>query len=159
MKKTVLYIIILVLVVATVAAIAIGLNALSNIDGQSTLLLDENGKIAFEVELIDIVPGDEKVYTIHMETTAGGDYKVKFDFEETGDISLAPFIDIELRSDDKVLARAKLSDCLAGDDITVPVTIKAGAADIDIAYIMDIEVGDEAQNKICDFIFTVSAEK
>ncbi len=131
------------------------------ITNNETIIVNEEEYTEFKVSLSDIAPGVEQVYFLPMTVTEGGNYQVTFAFENTGEEdSLSKYLDTEIRLNDEKVDGAKLSELLAGKQVVMPLELEKGAeVEVEIVYVMGLDVGDEAQNTKASFKLTLTVER
>ncbi len=164
MKKKVLSLIFIVLLsVITVADLGYFIwkrtqkKAFTN---EKTIDLNETTQTEMEVHLSGLCPGDSASYELHLKAEEGASFEIVMSFDETGESSLAPFLDVEIRLHDEKIDEGKLYDYLHGKLVTFPTRFDSGTQiDLTITYAMGLEVGDEAQNTTADFSITLYAKE
>ncbi len=163
MSKKVSYILILSLVLVTVAGISIGTWNYTSQDkfiDEKTIILQEQSQAEMEINLSGICPGMTVSYEIHLQANENDYFDITLDFQKTTSDSLAQYIDVEIKLHGEKVDSAKLSDYLGGKQSTFPIQFDhTTAMDIEIVYIMGLDVGDEAQNTTADFTILLSAER
>ncbi len=123
--------------------------------------LDGQTQKELSVSLTDFYPGcEDKTYTIVLKAKEAGEYSVSLTFAKTGDVGLAPYVDVELYGQEKTLAEGKLSEFLNGKKTSIKTTLAAGETqEIKVTYGMGLEIGDEAQGQIADFKIVVTTRE
>ncbi len=119
---------------------------------EKTITLQDTTEKRTEINLEGFCPGDRKSYTFNCKANRGECFDVTLSFESTGEDSLSRFIDVEVWVDGEKRDRARLNEYFDGRELP----FKADFSDknqvkIEIFYIMELNVGDEAQNTAADF--------
>ncbi len=161
MKKKALYLLIFGLIAATVVGVLIGLWMLENRQKLKDTVVVLNGTTSkeLEVNLVEFAPGDSQEYSIRLKAKTGTKYAVMMSFEETGIVTLAPYIDVEIKYDGETVAKGNLKDYLDGVEEKIEFTVNFAEKTQDIVVIYSMDINEtEGQNTIADFDIHLLAE-
>ncbi len=143
--------------IAAVATVSVGAItwAYNNRNGnpmEKTVVLNGETQTESTVRLTDMYPGFSTSYQIQLKGKSDERYALTVSFEKTGEVSLAPFVDVSLYYGGERIADGKLSEFLEGKGGSVDAEFSSSKTQqIEIVYSMSEEVGDEAQNTTADF--------
>ncbi len=119
---------------------------------EKTVVLNGNAQEEMSVKLTDIYPGYTTSYQIRLKGEKDKSYSVTVSFEEAGEVTMAPFVDVSVNYGGKTVGGGKLSELLEGKEATLQADFSSSTTqEVEIVYSMSEEVGDEAQNTVADF--------
>ncbi len=157
-KGLVVNLITLILAVLTLALVGFGVwqyVAMNAYADKIIKLGEETQETDIPVELSGFAPGVSRSYDILLKSVKGENYdvEIKFDVKEGDPIGLAPFIDLEIKLEDEVVASGNLKEFLDGNiKVVFGLPFKdTRRRDLTISYIMSQNVGDDAQNTEAKF--------
>ncbi len=162
MKQVTVYILIISLLLATAGGILIAFAIMQSLDKikDATILLDGETRQEVTVSLTDFYPGKEEEYTIQLKANEGDYYEIQVDFVTKGNEGLAPFIDLQLCMESKVLAEGKLDEYLNENKITFGCFFdEKESVNLQMIYKMDFSVGNEAQNQEASFSIVIEGKQ
>ncbi len=107
-------------------------------------------KKELSVSLEDFCPGYSTSYSVLLQGKENLRLQIAFRPEE--EVSLAPYIDVQILWDTECLSQGKLSEYLAGKETEfVGNFTQVSEQEIQIVYSMGLDIGDEAQNAVAEF--------
>ena len=108
-----------------------------------------------------LLPTESKEYSINLVCAASGAYRIFLDYEEKADGGMKPFVDVVVKSDDKVVYSGNLAELIDGKR-TVEFEGELFAKDplvVTVCYEMPGGVGNEAQGTFADFDVRLKIKK
>lgn len=123
--------------------------------------LRENGvtQEKFEINGLNLKPGDKREYELRYACVGGGNYDLTFDFDPKTLGGMENFLVVEVESPDSKISRP-LTDLLQ-DENSIELTISLNARLEESVYlriIMPVEVGNEAQRTTTSFYVQMTAK-
>ena len=106
-------------------------------------------------------PTESKEYSVNLVCAASGAYRIFLDYEEKSDGGMKPFVDVIVKSNDKVVYSGNLVELIDGKK-TVEFDGELFAEDplvVTVCYTMPGSVGNEAQGTFTDFDVRLKIEK
>lgn len=118
----------------------------------------ENETVKFQIS--DMVPGEEKSYTLKLYGETDGTHLLSFAFERTGIMTLEPFVSVAVDLEETRLYEGSLSDLLNRDSLSFECDLsKKEACEVYVTVRMSEEVGNEAQEAEADFQFLLQVSR
>ena len=142
-------------------AIMIYFLLLSSDDDTIKLDITANGQKSITFEDLSLIPGEKKEYAVALRSDIPGDYVLNLDFvEEEPEGTLKQFVYAKLEIGDEVICDSLLEELFEDGPLTIASYLsKRKGCDIKITYYMPIEIGNEAENAIANFMIAVSTVK
>ena len=127
-----------------------------------TITLTENGIVNTELktDFGTLLPGQSSEYTLTFNCKDKGTYRFSFTYTAKEKSSLASYVTVELKDGEESKASGNLGKLLSGDALVATYTFKeTKTGSLTVRYIMDKDVGDEAQGASLDFDLKLTVEK
>ncbi len=161
LRKIILYIIIILTILAVVGSI-LGAEILKNRGSNfQDVTLDGDGVMSdtLAVTLDGFYPTLTKNFVINLRSRTNGNYKVKLQFEKTGDGMLENFLQVQFFLDGKEITSGSMSEFMQGRIVEFESALSRKAVKLEIFYTMPQEIGNEGQNATTNFNVKISAER
>ena len=126
-----------------------------------SIKLTQNGIVNAELDTNfgTLLPGQSSEYRIELECKEEGTYKFTFIYEEKEQSPLGKYVTVELNIGEETV-RKNLGELFVGSELVATQTFaQAIKTSFTINYIMNDDVGDEAQGAVLDFSLKLMVKK
>ena len=127
-----------------------------------TITLTENGIVNTELktDFGTSLPGQSSEYTLNFNCKDKGAYRFSFVYTAKEKSPLASYVTVELKDGEERKASGNLGALFSGETLVATYTFtKSATTSMTVRYIMDKDVGDEAQGASLDFDLKLTVEK
>ena len=124
----------------------------SSISETVVVSVDGKAEKTLTVEQLSIYPGERRECIVFLKSELSGDYKATIDFEEKDNGGLKDFIDVEIYIGDEMVYNGNLIGLLSGRRVAFNLNLdNENTNQLKIVYIMDVNVGNNAQKTTASF--------
>ena len=119
-----------------------------------TVTVSVDGKVekTLTIDGLNIYPGEKRECIVFLKSELTGAYNATLNFEEKENKGLKDFIDVEVYLGDQLVYTGNLVELLSDHTVKFEVALDNELANqLKIVYIMDVSVGDEAQETTVSF--------
>ena len=127
-----------------------------------SITLTENGieNAELNTDFGTLLPGESSEYTLHFECKDIGTYRFSFFYTAKEKSPLGNYVTVEVQSGEERKTSGDLGKLLSGDSLVTTYTFtEIATTSLTVRYIMDNDVGDDAQGASLDFDLRLTVEK